>query len=163
MDKNALKELIKKLVREKVGTMNIPREEPVKYTDKFLSFEEVLTELLTDQYPLFIQDVGWVAPKPTTFRVEFKNGQSTYLTKTEKGWNCEVEGKKYDLEGLQGMQRATEAIARILRYGTAKPAGEESIETETPIESPASEEKPEETPPTETPEETPAETPPAEA
>ncbi len=98
MDKNALKELIKKLVREKVGTMNIPREEPVKYTDKFLSFEEVLTELLTDQYSLFIQDVGWVAPKPTTFRVEFKNGQSTYLTKTEKGWNCEVEGKKYDLE-----------------------------------------------------------------
>lgn len=161
MNVQGIRDLIRKILKDKIasGKLEIPGPGEKELTEKFPSFEEVLQNLLTDQYQLFVQDVAWVAPKPTTFRVEFKNGEFIYLTKTERGWDCEVEGKKYDLEGLQGEQRATEAISRILRYGKSKSQDEggsqESIDTETPIEEPA-----QETPPTE---ETPEETPPAEA
>ena len=47
------------------------------------------------------------------------NGQSFYLVYTDRSWIAEVEGKKYYLLNLNEEQNATNAIARILRYGAA--------------------------------------------
>jgi hypothetical protein len=78
-----------------------------------------------------------------------KNDQSFYLIYGKRSWVAQVAGKKYYLLNLPEEERAAEAIANLLRYGTKVEAEEtgagiDSIET------------PSETPPTETPEETPA-------
>ena len=95
---------------------------------KFPSLKKVIESLLTIQYDLFIQDILWIAPRPTTFKVLLKNDQSFYLIYTEKSWI---------------------AISRILSYGNIASAttGEAPAE-----EAPAEEAPTEEAPPEETPE-----------
>jgi hypothetical protein len=101
--------------------------------------------LLTDQYEIFITDIQWVAPKPTTFRIVLGNGEPFMLTYSPRSWVAQIEGKKYYLLNLSEEESATEAIARVLSYGVTeeKPGGEETP-GETPEETPA-EETPEET------------------
>ena len=65
----------------------------------------------------FISSIDWVAPKPTTFRINLKNDFNFYLIFTKTSWIAQVEGKKYYLLNLPEEERAIDAIARILRYG----------------------------------------------
>lgn len=157
MTKEEFVGLIRKAVRDKVksGKLALPGKGEVTIPSKFPTVEETLVKLLTDQYPLFVQDILWIAPRPTTFKVVFKNNQSMLMVKTDTDWMVQIEGKKYYMPSLQDEQRAAEAIARVLGYGQAKgeagetapPAGEGGTATPLP---PA-----EETPPFEAPEETP--------
>lgn len=126
---------------------------------KFPTLKDTIVKLLTDQYDLFIKDIEWVAPRPTTFRIILANEQPFYLIYTDRSWIAKIEGKKYYLLNLSEEQNAIEAIARILTYG-AKPAPEKA---EAPAETPAPETPAPETPAPETPApETPAEEKPAE-
>jgi len=77
---------------------------------KFPELKAIIVDLLGPDYAKFI-------PKPTTFRINLLNGQSFYLIYTTRSWIAEVEGKKYYLLNLNEQERATEKIARILRYG----------------------------------------------
>ena len=124
---------------------------------KFPILKKVVTDLLTDQFEMFISDIQWVAPRPTTFKMMLANGQFFYFIYTERSWIAQVEGKKYYLLNINEEEQASESIARILRYGgKAEP---EKAEVPTGGETPADE-------PVPTGEETPApegeETPPAE-
>jgi hypothetical protein len=102
---------------------------------------------------MFISDIQWVAPRPTTFKIVLANGRFFYFIYTERSWIAQVEGKKYYLLNLNEEEQASESIARILRYGgKAEP---EKAEVPTGGETPADE-------PVPTGEETPAETPPTE-
>jgi len=122
---------------------------------KFPILKKVITDLLTDQYEMFISDIQWVAPRPTTFKIVLANGQFFYLIYTERSWIAQVEGKKYYLLNLNEEEQASESIARILRYsGKAEPEkAEVPTGGETPADEPvpAGEETPAETPPTEEP------------
>lgn len=118
---------------------------------KFPELKQVIIDLMTNEFSNFLSSIDWVAPRPTTFRINLKNGQDFYLIYGKRSWIAQIEGKKYYLLNLPEEERAAESIARILRYG-AKAEPENPLEdTSTPPE-----EAPEETPPTETPEETPA-------
>jgi hypothetical protein len=117
---------------------------------KFPSLRDILVDLLTDQYEVFIKEIQWVAPRPTTFKVIFNNGQGFYLIYTDKSWIAKIEGKKYYLLNLPEEDRAAESIARILSYAW-------NSEPEKEPEAPSSPEEPEPEPEPETPEE---ETPP---
>ena len=108
---------------------------------KFPTLKDTIVKLLTDQYELFINDIEWVAPRPTTFRIILANEQPFYLIYTDRSWIGKVEGKKYYLLNLSEEQNCIEAIARILAYGAKAPT-EPSAGGETP---------PAETPPAETP------------
>jgi len=114
MNKAELREKIKSLARSSYleirGGKNL-------IINKFPTLEDILTDLMTDQYNLFIKDILWVAPKPTTFRVNFINGQFIFLTHSERSWMAQLKGKKYYLLNLPEEQNAIEAISRILRYG----------------------------------------------
>jgi len=106
---------------------------------KFPTLKDTIIKLLTDQYDLFIKDIEWVAPRPTTFRIILGNDQVFYLIYTDRTWIGKVEGKKYYLLNISEEQNCVESIARILSYG-AKTAVEIPIETpapETPAEEPA--------------------------
>jgi len=131
-------------------------EDAVEYDEltKFPELKQVIIDLLTTEFSNFLSSIDWVAPRPTTFRINLKNGQNFYLIYGKRSWIAQVEGKKYYLLNLPEEERAAEGISRILRYGT-KAETEPSLEdTSTPPEeTPPSEE---ETPPAETPEETPA-------
>jgi hypothetical protein len=166
MTKNELKEKIKSLVKQvyskETKTTEVDLDNPsVVSLDntrfpvlvKFPTLKDTIIKLLTDQYDLFIKDIEWVAPRPTTFRIVLANDQVFYMIYTDRSWIGKVEGKKYYLLNLSEEQNCVESIARILSYGTKEtPKKEEPTAPETPApetpapETPAPEETPEETP-----------------
>ena len=125
MTKDEWKEKIKVLVR----TVRIKKkDEAVKeeyiLLRKFTELREIIVDLLTDQYNLFLDNIDYVAPRPTTFRIVLKNGYDFYLIYADRSWIAEVEGKGYYLLNLGEEEGAAEAIARLLRY--SKSEGKES-------------------------------------
>ena len=84
---------------------------------KFPELKKVIVDLLTHEFDNFVASIDWVAPKPTTFRINLKNDFNFYLIFTKTSWIAQVEGKKYYLLNLPEEERATDAIARLLRYG----------------------------------------------
>jgi hypothetical protein len=117
---------------------------------KFPTLHEIIIKILTDQYDLFIKDIEWVAPRPTTFRIVLANDQVFYLIYTDRTWIGKVEGKKYYLLNLSEEQNCVESVARILAYGVRveKPVEGAPAESPAPAEEPVAPETPaEETPP----------------
>jgi hypothetical protein len=122
---------------------------------KFPELKKVIVDLLTHQYEVFMTDIQWVAPRPTTFRIVLGNGENFILIYTERSWIAKVEGKKFYLLNLSEEEQAAESIARILSYGLKEAeASPDSLEGEEPAEVKPEDIKPEENNPQ--PEETPA-------
>jgi len=152
MTKNELKEKIKSLVQQVYKPDVLKAQDKISLDapkfpvlEKFPTLKKVIVDLLTDQYEIFVTDIQWVAPKPTTFRVILGNGEPFMLTYTPRSWVAQVEGKKYYLLNLSEEEAATEAIARVLAYGAKEePAAEggegEAAATETPAEDTTAEE-----------------------
>lgn len=96
---------------------------------KFPTVKKAITSLFTREYPEFVTNVRWVAPKPSTFAVDLKNGQSFNLKWMGKGFEAQIEGKKYYLDTLQDYQQALDKINDILKNGPItqgeEPGGEE--------------------------------------
>jgi hypothetical protein len=163
MTKNELREKIKSVVKNIYsGTSTSSAEEididssstvsldttrfPVLI--KFPTLKDTIIKLLTDQYELFVKDIEWVAPRPTTFRIILANDQPFYLIYTDRTWIGKVEGKKYYLLNLSEEQNCIEAIARILSYGAKAEVNKETPAPEAPApETPAEEPPAEEVPP----------------
>ena len=138
MTREEFKEKIKVVVR---GVYNIdtPPEIDALSTDHYLmkqfpELREAIVNLLTDQYDSFLEDIEWVAPRPTTFRIVLKNGESFYLIYTGISWIAQVEGKKYYLLNIGSDERAAQAIARILRNGTFEKGSDEVEGEEVEVE-----------------------------
>ena len=100
---------------------------------KFPDLKKIIVSLLTKQYEVFMSDIQWVAPRPTTFRIVLANKETFYLMYTERSWIAKVEGKKYYLLNLSEEESAAESISRILSYGAPKeeedPTGDFKDET----------------------------------
>ena len=89
--------------------------------EKFPPLKGVMEDLFDFQYEPFVEDIEWVAPRPTTFRIKLVNGADFFLIyqgeDEGKGlFIAQVAGKKYYLESLPEEQQASEAIARLLRF-----------------------------------------------
>jgi len=127
MTKEELKIKIKGLAFEVIQDRKKSEIAAVEYDEltKFPELKEVIVSLLTSDFDSFLASIDWVAPRPTTFRINLKNDQEFYLIWMERSWVAQVEGKKYYLLNLPDEQRAAEAIARILRYGAPEAEGEE--------------------------------------
>jgi hypothetical protein len=111
MNKKELTDIVRKAVKEKIHLSNVKNDDNVQ---EFTYLRDTLTDLLTDQYPTFINGVDWVAPKPTTFRVNLRNGQYFMLIWNVDDFQAIVAGKKYDLSSLPQQENATKAISRLL-------------------------------------------------
>jgi len=148
MTREALQSKLKILIKQVYSNRTITPEEAIQYDEltKFPELKAVIVDLLTPEYDNFIASIDWVAPRPTTFRINLKNDQLFYLIYGKRSFIAQVEGKKYYLLNLPEEQHAAEAIARILRYGVKTEEGEENggdMEAETPPpEKPATEEPP---------------------
>ena len=98
---------------------------------KFPELKDIIVTLLTSDFDPFLAGIDWVAPRPTTFRINLRNDQEFYLIYSPRSWIAQIEGKKYYLLNLSEEERACEAIARILRYGSPDSGEEESADTDT--------------------------------
>jgi len=127
MTKDEFKDKIKTLVKqvyaktEKSSEVNLDSPSNVSLDSvrfpvlvKFPTLNDIIVKLLTDQFELFLKDIEWVAPRPTTFRIILANDQVFYLIFTDRTWIGKVEGKKYYLLNLSEEQNCIESIARIL-------------------------------------------------
>jgi len=114
-----LREKIRLLIPTVVGNKKQAEKAAVEYDEltKFPELKAVIVDLLTHEFDAFLSSIDWVAPKPTTFRINLKNDQDFYLIYSRTSWIAQIEGKKYYLLNLPEEERACEAIARILRYG----------------------------------------------
>ena len=117
-----IKVLVKKVYRDKVAI----EKAAIEYDEltKFPELKDVIVSLLGPQFDAFVASIDWVAPKPTTFRINLKNNENFYLVYSPKSWIAEVEGKKYYLLNLNEQENCENAIARILRYGMPNIEGE---------------------------------------
>jgi hypothetical protein len=155
MTREELQNRLRVLIKQVYSNQTITPEEAVQYDEltKFPELKKVLVDLLTPEYDSFLASIDWVAPRPTTFRINLKNDQNFYLIYGKRSWIAQVEGKKYYLLNLPEEERAAQSIANILRYGIK---GEEGAEGGDDLGIPPAEETPaetpEETPPAETPE-----------
>jgi hypothetical protein len=148
MTASELRDRIKLLVKQ-VYKDNAKTDDAALAYDELVKFPElkaVIVNLLTTDFDKFLESVDWVAPRPSTFRVNLLNGENFVLFYDPRSWIAQVEGKKYYLLNLDEEEMASKAIARILTYGgkTETGAGAEvdGAEEIAPTEDP----KPEETP-----------------
>jgi hypothetical protein len=128
MTKNELKDKIKVLVKQVYSKdtpvdldtpseVDLDIEETFPVLGKFPDLKQVIVDLFTKQYELFIEDIQWVAPRPTTFRILLANGESFFLHYTPRSWVATIEGKKYYLANIGEEEQAAQTLARVLSYG----------------------------------------------
>lgn len=96
---------------------------------KFPTVKKTLVKLLTQEYDEFVEDVKWTSPKPSTFKIVLKNGQTFELQWTGKDFEATIEGKRYFLGTVSSYQQALDGLTRILRDGPItqgeEPGGED--------------------------------------
>ena len=119
MTKEELRDRIKGLAFEVIKDKKTSEIAAVQFDEltKFPELKEIIVSLLTAEFNNFISSIDWVAPRPTTFRINLQNDEEFYLIWMGRSWIAQIEGKKYYLLNLPEEERACEAIARILRYG----------------------------------------------
>jgi hypothetical protein len=119
-----LREKIRIIIPTVVGNRKQAEEAAVEFDEltKFPELKKVIVDLLTHEFDSFMASIDWVAPRPTTFRINLKNDFNFYLIFTKNSWIAQVEGKKYYLLNLPEEERAIDAIARVLRYGAPESA-----------------------------------------
>jgi hypothetical protein len=127
MTKEEFKERIKGLAFEVIKDRKRAEIASVEYDEltKFPELKKIIVTLLTADFDPFLSSIDWVAPRPTTFRINLRNDQNFYLIWMGRSWIAQIEGKKYYLLNLPEEERAVETIARMLRYG-APDSGEEA-------------------------------------
>ena len=119
MTKAEFKERIKGLAFEVIKDRKKAEIAAVEYDEltKFPELKKIIVTLLTADFDPFLASIDWVAPRPTTFRINLKNDENFYLIWMGRSWIAQVEGKKYYLLNLDEEEYACQAIARILQYG----------------------------------------------
>jgi hypothetical protein len=148
MTASELRDRIKLLVKQVYKDKAKSDDAALAYDElvKFPELKAVIVNLMTTDFDKFLESVDWVAPRPSTFRVNLLNGENFVLFYDPRSWIAQVEGKKYYLLNLDEEEMAAKAVSRILTYGgkTATGAGAdvEGAEEMTPTEEPETEETP---------------------
>ena len=139
MTASELRDKIKVLAKKVYSDKNKSDDAAVAYDElvKFPELKAVITDLLTADFDKFLESVDWIAPRPSSFRVNLLNGENFVLIFDARSWIAKVEGKKYYLLNLDEEEMAAKAIGRILSFGGKLETGEgayvdgaEEIETE---------------------------------
>ena len=84
---------------------------------KFPTLKKTLVHLMTPEFEEFVEKVGWMSPKPSTFKVELKNGQDFLLKWLGEGFEATVEGKRYYLQNLSEYQQCLDKLTDMLASG----------------------------------------------
>lgn len=98
--------------------------------NKYHSLNELMSEMMTEDFKEFVDGIFIMAPKPTTFKIMLHNGQYFFLTyMMDDVYEATISGKRYYLKGLGEKERCMMAISRLLRFGSPlKTKGPEGAE-----------------------------------
>jgi len=102
MTKEELRDRIKGLAFEVIKDKKTSEIAAVQFDEltKFPELKEIIVSLLTAEFN------------------NLQNDEEFYLIWMGRSWIAQIEGKKYYLLNLPEEERAAQAIARLLRYGT---------------------------------------------
>ena len=149
MTREELISKIRKLAPEIIQKRNQAELSAVEFDEltNFPELKQIIIDLLTTDFDKFLTSIDWVAPRPTTFRINLKNNHDFYLIYGKRSWIAQVEGKKYYLMNLPEEERAASSIANLLRYGAkidTSPQSDADMVSDLD-KTPPNKEKPEET------------------
>ena len=148
--RDRIRTIVKSIYQDRTD-LDMPVAEYDEIT-KFPQLKQALIDLLTPEFDMFIDAIDYVAPKPTTFRINLKNGENFILVYDPRSFVAKIEGKKYYILNLNELELACIALARLLSYGepisaedteaaetAAAEKDAEEFDTEEPAEEPTEE------------------------
>ena len=94
---------------------------------KFPSLKKAIVNLLGEQYMDFVEEIDWVVPRPSTFKIELKNGELFFLKWSGKYYQAQITGKRYNISIVSQYQQALEALGELLKYNPVKRTQEEGF------------------------------------
>ena len=68
-----------------------------KILGKFPTVKAAIIKLQTEQFKEFVESIDWISPRPSSFRVNLKNGQDYILKWNGKTFEAQILGKRYVL------------------------------------------------------------------
>jgi hypothetical protein len=92
---------------------------------KFPTLRQAIIKLQTEDFKEFVDTIDWISPRPTSFRVNLKNGQDYILKWTGKTFQAEIMGKRYLLSNIADYQQALDKLAILYKEAPMTGAGEE--------------------------------------
>ena len=103
-----------------------------KILGKFPTLRTAIIKLQTEDFKEFVESIDWISPRPTSFRVNLKNGQDYILKWTGKTFEAQILGKRYLLSNIAEYQQALDKLAILYKEAPFSGAGEgEPVDTET--------------------------------
>ena len=98
---------------------------------KFPTLKAAIVKLQTDDFKEFVDSIDWISPRPTSFRINLKNGQDYILKWTGKTFEAQIMGKKYLLSNIADYQQALDKLAVLYKEAPMTGAGEEPADVDT--------------------------------
>ena len=163
-----IEKYIKVAVRKALAEQEVKEKRAVRsmyLIHRFPGLKKVMIDLMSPSFGRFVTDVQITAPKPTTFNVKLINEQDFYIIYDgRKNYTSKIAGKRYNIQMLSEVERASQAIADLLELNyaiveekeatpdsgaEAFTAAADAPEVAPPAEEPAPEAPAEETPPAE--------------
>jgi len=95
-----------------------------KILGKFPTVKAAIIKLQTEDFKEFVESIDWISPRPTSFRVNLKNGQDYILKWTGKTFEAQIMGKRYLLSNIAEYQQALDKLAILYREAPMTGAGE---------------------------------------
>lgn len=97
---------------------------------KFPTLKAALIKLQTEDFKEFVDKIDWISPRPTSFRINLKNGQDYILKWTGTGFEAQIMGKRYYIDKIDDYQQALDKLAILYKEGPMKGAGEDAASGE---------------------------------
>ena len=97
---------------------------------KFPTLKRQLVALLSEEFEEFIDEVKWIAPKPSTFQVVLQNGEKFFLKWNGSGFEAQIAGKQYALNYVSEFQQALDKLNELLKAGPMKSIADMDAEAE---------------------------------
>ena len=91
---------------------------------KFPSLKAAIVKLQTEDFKQFVDSIDWISPRPTSFRINLKNGQEYIIKWTGSGFEAQILGKRYYLDKVDSYQQALDKLAILYRQGPMTGAGD---------------------------------------
>lgn len=124
------KQLIEDVYFEILAEQAVLKTSSQETLGKFPTLKRTLVDLLTTEYDQFVNDVKWVAPKPSTFEIILQNGESFFLKWSGKNFIIQVAGKSYNLGLVSEYQQALNRVNELLKTGPVKTSADMEAEQE---------------------------------
>ena len=114
------------------GEETVLEDATYKILGKFPTVKAAIIKLQTEQFKEFVESIDWISPRPSSFRVNLKNGQDYILKWNGKTFEAQILGKKYLLSNIAEYQQALDKLAILYKEAPMSGAGDgEPADTDT--------------------------------